>query len=50
MFNPESFKQKHEIIYGKNRRLYERSDRQVNMRGANPPNLALDLVLDGTGR
>lgn len=48
MFNPESVKQKHEVIYGKNQSIGA-SGTQLDYAWNAPSELTLDLVLDGTG-
>jgi hypothetical protein len=48
MFNPESFKEKYEIIYGKNQG-YNSTNKEVNYARSKPSEVNLDLLLDGTG-
>ncbi len=48
MFNPESFSQKYEIIYGKNQGS-NTTGKEVNYSLSEPSDLNLRLVLDGTG-
>ena len=48
MFNPSSFSQKHEIVYGKNQG-YNSTGKKVNYARSKPANLEIELLLDGTG-
>lgn len=48
MFNPESFNQKYEIVYGKNQG-YNSTNKRVDYERSKPAELNLTLVLDGTG-
>jgi hypothetical protein len=48
MFNPESFSQKYEIKYGKHQSLNS-TNKQVLYSHSKPRELALKLILDGTG-
>lgn len=48
MFNPESFKQKYEIIYAKGQG-YNSTNKKVDYSRSKPRELNLKLVLDGTG-
>lgn len=48
MFNPQSFSQKYEIIYGKGQGLNS-TGKKVNYSRSKPSELSLKLVLDGTG-
>jgi Contractile injection system tube protein len=48
MYNPPSFSQKYEIVYGKNQG-FDSSGRPANYSRSKPQSLNLKLVLDGTG-
>nr|VFK36492.1 MAG: hypothetical protein BECKSD772F_GA0070984_100228 [Candidatus Kentron sp. SD]VFK39171.1 MAG: hypothetical protein BECKSD772E_GA0070983_100228 [Candidatus Kentron sp. SD]VFK77813.1 MAG: hypothetical protein BECKSD772D_GA0070982_100227 [Candidatus Kentron sp. SD] len=48
MFNPTSFTQKHEIIYGCKQGMNS-SGREVDYQRSKPTDLSLQLILDGTG-
>ncbi len=48
MFNPESFSEKYEIIYGKNQG-YNSTNKQVHYQRSKPAELGLNLLVDGTG-
>jgi len=48
MFNPESFTQKYEILYGKNQGM-DSSNKPLNYARSRPSDLSLNLILDGTG-
>ncbi len=48
MFNPESFKQKYEILYGKHQG-FNATNKKVNYSRSKPRELSLKLLLDGTG-
>ncbi len=48
MFNPESFKQKFAIVYGKNQG-YNSTGQKVGYARSKPTDLNLKLILDGTG-
>ena len=48
MFNPESFSQKYEIIYGKNQG-FNSTGKKVDYSKSKPSYLNLKLILDGTG-
>jgi hypothetical protein len=48
MYNPTSFSQKYEIVYGRNQG-FDSSGRPANYSRSRPQSLNLKLVLDGTG-
>ncbi|MCP4993485.1 MAG: hypothetical protein GY934_06830, partial [Gammaproteobacteria bacterium] len=48
MFNPESFKQRYEILYGRGQGLSS-SDQEATFSRNRPSDLNLRLLLDGTG-